>query len=149
MLFRSTHTNFKQEIKLNPRNYDIWFDYIRLEETNGNSERIREVFERAIGNVPPTEEKRFWRRYIYLWINYAIYEELEAQVWLIAIVSWVWNSLFFLIYQDIQRARDVYREAIKVIPHKSFSFAKLWILHAQFEVRQVSSSPHSMRGAAT
>jgi len=75
-----THANSKQEIKLNPRNYDIWFDYIRLEETNGNSERIREVFERAIGNVPPTEEKRFWRRYIYLWINYAIYEELEAQV---------------------------------------------------------------------
>jgi crooked neck len=73
---------YEEELKLNPRNYDIWFDYIRLEETNGNPERIRDIFERAIGNVPPTQEKRFWRRYIYLWINYALYEELDAQVWI-------------------------------------------------------------------
>ncbi|KAK4724688.1 hypothetical protein R3W88_027467 [Solanum pinnatisectum] len=52
----------------NPRNYDTWFDYIRLEESIGNTERIREVYERAIAN-----------RYIYLWINYALYEELDAQ----------------------------------------------------------------------
>lgn len=41
---------------------------------------VRELYERAIANVPPAEEKRLWRRYIYLWINYALYEELEAKV---------------------------------------------------------------------
>ena len=32
------------------------------------------MYERAIANVPPSGEKRYWRRYIYLWINYALFE---------------------------------------------------------------------------
>jgi crooked neck len=39
---------------------------------------IRETFEQAILNLPKIEEKRFWRRYIYLWYNYALFEELDA-----------------------------------------------------------------------
>ncbi|MCE5167429.1 hypothetical protein HAX54_001696, partial [Datura stramonium] len=50
-----------------------------MEESVGNKERIREVYEKAITNVPPAEEKWYWQRYIYLWINYALYEELDAQ----------------------------------------------------------------------
>lgn len=69
-----------QEIKANAYNYDAWFDYIRLMENDGSIEQVREVYERAIANVPPTQEKRYWRRYIYIWINYALYEELETQV---------------------------------------------------------------------
>lgn len=38
-----------------------------------------QVYERAIANVPPVAEKRYWRRYIYLWINYALFEELLAE----------------------------------------------------------------------
>lgn len=34
---------YEQEIKENPLNYDAWFDYIKLEETTGNHDRIREV----------------------------------------------------------------------------------------------------------
>jgi crooked neck len=41
---------------------------------------VREVYERAIANIPPATEKKFWRRYIYLWINYALFEELQAKV---------------------------------------------------------------------
>ncbi|KAA8521213.1 hypothetical protein F0562_011880 [Nyssa sinensis] len=70
---------YEEEIKKNPLNYDSWFDYVRLEETVGNKERIRVVYELAISNVPPAAEKRYWQRYIYLWINYALYEELDAQ----------------------------------------------------------------------
>ena len=40
--------------------------------------RSRAIFERAVHNVPPVAEKRFWKRYIYLWLNYAIFEELTA-----------------------------------------------------------------------
>lgn len=64
----------------NPHNYDAWFDYLRLSEDGGDVENIREVYERAISNIPPVTEKRHWRRYIYLWINYALYEELETKV---------------------------------------------------------------------
>lgn len=44
-----------QEIKANPHNYDVWFDYIRLEEAIGEVSRVREVYERAIANVPPAQ----------------------------------------------------------------------------------------------
>ena len=39
---------------------------------------LLQVYERAVANLPPAEEKRYWKRYIYLWIKYALWEELEA-----------------------------------------------------------------------
>ncbi|URD98738.1 HAT (Half-A-TPR) repeat [Musa troglodytarum] len=109
---------YEEEVRKNPLNYDCWFDYIRLEESVGNKDMVREVYERAIANVPPAEEKRYWQRYIYLWINYALYEELDAQ--------------------DMDRTSEVYRECLKLIPHKKFSFAKIWLMAAQFEIRQMN-----------
>ncbi|CAM9627411.1 unnamed protein product [Chrysoparadoxa australica] len=107
---------YEDEVAKDPHNYDTWFDFIRLEESQGNIEAIREVYERAIANVPPVQEKRFWRRYIYLWINYALYEELEAE--------------------DVERARQVYKACLGVLPAKSFTFAKVWLMLAMLEVRQ-------------
>lgn len=157
-------------MKANPLNYDAWFDYIRLLEADANTEQVRDTYERAIANIPPSkvkftnffylnnvsfdlfpvsnvfgdinkikfyilviyrlkflklefyllffllQEKRHWRRYIYLWINYALYEELEAE--------------------DMERTRDVYKACLDIIPHKNFTFAKVWLLFAHFEVRQ-------------
>merc|ERR1712136_171029 len=82
----------------------------------GDVEGTREVYERAIMNIPLVNEKRHWRRYIYLWINYALYEELETQ--------------------DMDRTREVYKACLDVIPHKRFTFAKIWIMFAHFEIRQ-------------
>jgi len=107
---------YEEEVKENPMNYDAWFDFIRLVESEGNIDIIRETYERAIANVPPSKEKHYWRRYIYLWVNYAVYEELETG--------------------DMDRARQVYRAALDLLPHKCFTFAKLWLLYAQFEIRQ-------------
>jgi hypothetical protein len=42
-------------VKANPNNYDAWFDYLRLVESEGNLDVIRETYERAIANVPPTK----------------------------------------------------------------------------------------------
>ena len=58
-------------------------------------EAVREVYERAIAQVPPIKEKRYWRRYIYLWIYYAVFEELVAA--------------------DIERARQVFETCLKVL----------------------------------
>lgn len=107
---------YEDEVKKNPLNYDTWFDYVRLEETHGEASQVREVYERAIANVPPATEKRYWQRYIYLWINYALYEELESQ--------------------DMERAREVYAACLDLIPHKVFSFSKVWLMAGQFEIRQ-------------
>uniref|UniRef100_A0A8C9DI57 Crooked neck-like protein 1 n=1 Tax=Prolemur simus TaxID=1328070 RepID=A0A8C9DI57_PROSS len=111
---------YEEEVKANPHNYDAWFDYLRLVESDAEAETVREVYERAIANVPPIQEKRHWKRYIYLWVNYALYEELEAK--------------------DPERTRQVYQASLELIPHKKFTFAKMWILYAQFEIRQKNLS---------
>lgn len=100
----------EQELSKEPFNYDLWFDYTRLEEQSGIIERAREIYERAIQNIPPGTSKSFWKRYIYLWINYAVFEELEAE--------------------DMERTSAIYEKALSLIPHHAFTFAKLWILYA-------------------
>ncbi|KAM4521453.1 crooked neck-like protein 1 [Odontesthes bonariensis] len=107
---------YEEEVKANPHNYDAWFDYLRLVESDTDTDTVREVYERAIANTPPIQEKRHWRRYIYLWINYSLYEELEVK--------------------DPERTRQVYQACLDLIPHKKFTFAKIWLLFAQFEIRQ-------------
>jgi hypothetical protein len=62
------------------------------------------------------KEKRLWQRYIYLWINYALFEELEAE--------------------DGEKCREVYTQCLRIIPHGKFSFSKIWIMYANFELRQ-------------
>ncbi|CAG9859202.1 unnamed protein product [Phyllotreta striolata] len=107
---------YEQEILQNPTNYDAWFDYLRLVEGEADLEITRETYERAIANIPPSKNKQYWRRYIYLWINYALFEELEAK--------------------DYERTRQVYKACLEILPHKTFTFSKIWLLYAQFEVRQ-------------
>lgn len=109
--------HYEEQIKENPKNYDVWFDYARLEETLGEPDRVRDIYERAIAQIPPTQEKRHWRRYIYLWVFYALWEEMDNQ--------------------DAERARQIYQECLKLIPHKKFTFAKIWLMKAQFEIRQM------------
>lgn len=79
ILTKRRHT-LEQECASEPFNYDTWFDYARLEEQAGEVERAREVYERAIVNVPPVaNDKKYWKRYIYLWIGYAVFEESQAE----------------------------------------------------------------------
>ncbi|KAI9737635.1 MAG: NineTeen Complex (NTC) component [Claussenomyces sp. TS43310] len=116
VILSKRRVQYEEQVKENPKNYDIWFDYARLEETSGDVDRIRDVYERAIAQIPPSQEKRHWRRYIYLWIFYALWEETDSR--------------------DIARARQIYQECLRLIPHKQFTFAKIWLLRAHFEVRQ-------------
>jgi crooked neck len=53
---------------------------------------------------------------VYLWINYFLFEELDAE--------------------DYERAREVMRELLKLVPHNEFSFSKVWIMAAKFELRR-------------
>ena len=117
VILNKRRVQYEEQLKENPRNYDAWFDFARLEETSGDADRVRDTYERAIAQIPPSQEKRHWRRYIYLWIFYALWEEMEAK--------------------DAERARQVYQECLRLIPHKKFTFAKLWLLKAQFDLRQM------------
>jgi crooked neck len=117
VILKRRREHYEKELLKDVYNYDTWFNYIRLEEKeDGNEEKIRDVYERAISNVPPVNEKKYWRRYIYLWINYALFEELQAK--------------------DMHRTRAVYQACLQLIPHKIFTFGKIWMMAAHFEVRQ-------------
>ncbi|ODM98053.1 Crooked neck-like protein 1 [Orchesella cincta] len=101
---------YEEAIQDNPYDYDTWFDYCKLLE---NAEEVdvsatRDVYERAIAQIPPSKEKTYWRRYIYLWIKYALFEELDVG--------------------DMDKARMVYKNCLELIPHKVFTFAKIWLL---------------------
>ncbi|KIY53264.1 protein prenylyltransferase [Fistulina hepatica ATCC 64428] len=123
---------YEEELEHDGRNYDAWFDYSRLEEDTyrdlkeegataeeieAAANRVREVYERAVAQVPPGDEKRHWRRYIFLWLNYALFEEIETK--------------------DYDRTRQIYQTVISLVPHKQFTFAKLWIMYAKFEIRRL------------
>jgi crooked neck len=109
---------YERQLLDNPMNYDVWFDYLKLEEDAGDTEAARKLYSRALEQKPPSLEKRHWRRYIYLWLFWAIFEEVHAQ--------------------RPEAARQVYEDALAAVPHKSFSFSKLWTQYAQFEIRQLN-----------
>ncbi|KAG6397109.1 hypothetical protein SASPL_143273 [Salvia splendens] len=118
-IFGERRLQCEDEVRKNPLDYDVWFDYIRSEERCGDRRRIEDVYERAIANLPPAQEKRYWELYIYLWIKYVLYEELDAQ--------------------DVDRTRDIYNSCLKMIPREKFSFAKIWLMSAQFEIRHLNT----------
>lgn len=108
---------YEDSLSKDPYDYDTWFDYIRLAEDEFSLDEVRDIYERAVANVPKNRvNKDFWRRYVYLWIYYATFEEIIAQ--------------------DKERAFKVYEFVINdLIPHKIFTFAKLWILAAKLQIR--------------
>jgi crooked neck len=116
VILSKRRVHYEEQVKENSKNYDAWIDFARLEETSGNVDRVRDVYERAIAQIPPTQEKRHWRRYIYLWLFYAIYEETVSV--------------------DVERTRQIYQECLRLLPHKRFTFAKVWLMAAHFEIRQ-------------
>ncbi|KAJ1901856.1 NineTeen Complex (NTC) component [Kickxella alabastrina] len=115
--------HYEALLKQDSKDYDSWIDYAKLEEDAAQTDpllpesidRARDVYERAIAEYPGVAEKRLWRRYIYLWLNYALFEEIQAK--------------------DLLRARQVYQACIDLLPHKTFTFAKLWLQYAWFEIR--------------
>lgn len=44
--------------------------------------------------------------------------------------------MFWYSPQDYERTRQVYKSCLQLIPHKKFTFAKIWLLYAKFEIRQ-------------
>ena len=107
---------YEKKLKENNMDYDTWFDYTKLEEEYGTENTCREIYERAISNIPPIKEKKYWKRYVYLWINYALYEECVCN--------------------NIKVTEEIYKNILDLIPHKEFTFSKVWILATNFYIRQ-------------
>jgi crooked neck len=116
LILTKQRAEYKDKTGQDGYDYDSWLEWAKLEATHGNVDDVRDVYERAVANVPPVQEKTYWTRYIYLWINYSLFEELDAE--------------------DADRASEVLAACISVIPHKQFSFAKIWVLAAKNHIRR-------------
>lgn len=108
---------YEEELEKDPYDYDTWFDYARLAEEEFAPEQVREIYERAVANVPKDRlDKDSWRRYIYLWIYYSVYEEV--------------------VVNDKEKALEVYKFCLDdLIPHENFTFAKIWLCAAKLQIR--------------
>ena len=60
VITKKRRLQYEDEVTSNPMNYDAWFDYIRLVESEGIKSDVREIYERAIANVPPSKDKQVW-----------------------------------------------------------------------------------------
>lgn len=108
---------YQQALEEDPYDYDTWFELCELLQDIEDVEVIRATYEKAASNVPQEKkEKQQWSRYVLLCIKYAIFEEKTAK--------------------SPENARKVYHSLIDKIPHKKFTFSRLWVLYAYFEVRQ-------------
>ena len=141
VIINNRRQSYQKAIDTDPYDNDSWFEWAKLEQdhytststassssslttttstattTTGTPDAVREVYERAVAQVPPTtDQKDHWRRYIYLWIYYAVFEEMFMK--------------------DTKRASKVYETCLQIIPHKSFSFAKVWIHAAHLHIRR-------------
>ncbi|EJS42716.1 clf1p [Saccharomyces arboricola H-6] len=110
--------DYETSLTRDPYYYDTWWLYLDLILESFPSQ-ISQCFEKAILNSQPKElSKTFrWKRYIYLWIRYICYVELELEDPLLE------DELFQRLINDI-------------IPHKHFTFSKIWIMYAKFLIRQ-------------
>lgn len=115
----------ESDIEKNPYNYDHWFDLISLEEQASkiDNEVIRQIYERAVLNIPQGTKVE-WKRYIFLWLNYALFEEVTAN--------------------DNQKAKLIFERVLKLIPHQNFTFSKVWLAYAQFHIRRQDLSAARM-----
>jgi len=128
VIVQKQRAQYKERLQKNEFDYDGWLEWAALEQEyetqlvdetakTQQRERVRDTFEQAVSHVPPyPKDKDPWRRYIYVWIYYAVYEELSCG--------------------DADRAAQVYQTCLNnVIPHQEFTFCKMWVLAAKVYVR--------------
>jgi crooked neck len=118
LLIEKRRAHYERQLVEDSENLDVCFNYIRMEEEAGDVERVREVFERSIAKVPTKKDKKHWKRYIFIWLFYAQFEEAVAE--------------------DISRAREVYTTAVKVCELADVVFFKHFKNFAEFELRQLN-----------
>lgn len=110
--------SLEAKISSDPWDYDAWFDMVLLMEKWSSKETVRSTYERAVANVPQVATKAYWSRYVYLWLLYAAWAELECD--------------------DLGNALQLFKRCVAIVPqgHRKFSFSKLWLQYASAEIRQ-------------
>lgn len=70
VVWNKRRKKYEDALTKDAEDYDSWFDYLRMVESEGDSDVIRDTYERAVANIPESPNKNDWRRYIYLWVSF-------------------------------------------------------------------------------
>ena len=110
---------YEEELESNHYDYSTWWVYLDLLESKYPRE-VRQAFDKFVDMAQPTNSKTkdmSWKRYVKLCIRYLVYLELTVD--------------------DLAATRQLFQRLLdKIIPNKRFTFGKLWIMYAEFEIRQ-------------
>ncbi|QLQ82383.1 hypothetical protein HG537_0H01450 [Torulaspora globosa] len=109
---------YEDRLRENPRDFDTWWLYLNIIEEHFKNE-LSNCLEKSVhDNEPQALSKNLsWKQYILLWVRLLVFAELEIS--------------------DRERTRMLYKKLIdNIIPHKHFTFSKIWIMYAEFEIRQ-------------
>ncbi|AGO13689.1 AaceriAGL184Wp [[Ashbya] aceris (nom. inval.)] len=109
---------YEEHLLAAPSDYDAWWLYLDLIEESFPAELRAALADATVKAVPENLEKDMqWRKYINVWLRYLVYLET--------------------VLVDSDLTRNMYQKLVKeVIPNKKFTFAKAWIMYAEFEIRQ-------------
>ena len=96
-IYKKQKQLYTNRIETNQYDYDAWIELAKLHEQHAATDVhiVRDTYEHAISKIPLVEQKSEWKRYIYIWIYYALYEELTNK--------------------NIQRASSIYQACLNVI----------------------------------
>jgi len=101
-----------------------WSEYLHAVEKGTNTQSIRQAYENAISARLQCLKAHCWQEYFYIWIQYALFEELSAN--------------------NKQRACKIYYRLLHLLPQKDMSLFKAWLLAIQYELRRLKL-PHARR----
>lgn len=108
------------DVTNDPTNYDSWWSYISILVQENKTEEVRDLFQKIATLHQPHDEYKSdkWRKYIMIWMRYALWEEFDNR--------------------DIDEARRIWNDSVKLLASASkntFTSGKLWIAFAKFELR--------------
>ncbi|ODV89065.1 hypothetical protein CANCADRAFT_32441 [Tortispora caseinolytica NRRL Y-17796] len=107
---------YENILNSDPKNYSTWIAYLQMAVGYFSAERVRAIFDRAVSQIPEQKDKIVWKEFVYLFIYYALWEEVANE--------------------DIEKADKIYTDCLNLIPHKSFTVAKVWLLYAKLLIRR-------------
>ncbi|ODV96901.1 hypothetical protein PACTADRAFT_1486 [Pachysolen tannophilus NRRL Y-2460] len=109
---------YESELIQTPNDYDLWWIYLDL-ILELSLPDVESYFEKCLlENIPKfKKEKKYWKRYLLLWLRYLYYLELDSK--------------------KIEKTREMYDKLLKeIIPNKYFTSGKIWMNYSNFEIRQ-------------
>lgn len=108
---------YEQDLKEDARDYDTWWALLTLTDSEPLTKH-RQRFIDSYSIIPLSNTKdSSWRRFIYLPLRHAIYEELQED-------------------PQPDQVRSIYENILKMMKSHGVNFSKVWISYAKFEIRQ-------------